>query len=123
MIQTIKDGMQILLQFINLIVIIYGGYKFFNKPNDTLAEKHEALEKRVTALELKSKEQEESLRNGNDRFRRQKRTNAAFKAINMAFINFEIAFCQATNYANTDELQKAKSKLESLLTEEDENDD
>lgn len=122
MIQTIKDGMQILLQFINLIVIIYGGYKFFNKPNDTLAEKHEALEKRVTALELKSKEQEESLRNGNDRFRRQKRTNAAFKAINMAFINFEIAFCQATNYANTDELKKAKSKLETLLTEEDEDD-
>lgn len=122
MIQTIKDGMQILLQFINLIVIIYGGYKFFNKPNDTLAEKHEALEKRVTALELKSKEQEESLRNGNDRFRRQKRTNAAFKAINMAFINFEIAFCQATNYANTDELKKAKTKLETLLTEEDEDD-
>ena len=122
MIQTIKDGMQILLQFINLIVIIYGGYKFFNKPNDTLAEKHEALEKRVTALQLKSKEQEESLRNGNDRFRRQKRTNAAFKAINMAFINFEIAFCQATNYANIDEKKKAKSKLETLLTEEDEDD-
>lgn len=122
MISTIKDGLQILLQLLNLIVIIYGGYKFFNKPNDTLAEKHEALEKRVTALELKSKEQEESLRNGNDRFRRQKRTNAAFKAINMAFINFEIAFCQATNYANTDELKKAKSKLETLLTEEDEDD-
>lgn len=122
MISTIKDGLQILLQLLNLIVIIYGGYKFFNKPNDTLAEKHEALEKRVTALELKSKEQEESLRNGNDRFRRQKRTNAAFKAINMAFINFGIAFCQATNYANTDELKKAKSKLETLLTEEDEDD-
>ena len=122
MISTIKDGLQILLQLLNLIIIIYGGYKFFNKPNDTLAEKHEALEKRVTALELKSKEQEESLRNGNDRFRRQKRTNAAFKAINMAFINFEIAFCQATNYANTDELKKAKSKLETLLTEEDEDD-
>ena len=122
MISTIKDGLQILLQLLNLIVIIYGGYKFFNKPNDTLAEKHEALEKRVTALELKSKEQEESLRNGNDRFRRQKRTYAAFKAINMAFINFEIAFCQATNYANTDELKKAKSKLETLLTEEDEDD-
>jgi len=122
MISTIKDGLQILLQLLNLIVIIYGGYKFFNKPNDTLAEKHEALEKRVTALELKSKEQEESLRNGNDRFRKQKRTNAAFKAINMAFINFEIAFCQATNYANTDELKKAKSKLETLLTEEDEDD-
>lgn len=122
MISTIKDGLQILLQLLNLIVIIYGGYKFFNKPNDTLAEKHEALEKRVTALELKSKEQEESLRNGNDRFRKQKRTNAAFKAINMAFINFEIAFCQATNYANTDELKKAKTKLETLLTEEDEDD-
>lgn|GEM_PF-2005821 len=122
MISTIKDGLQILLQLLNLIIIIYGGYKFFNKPNDTLAEKHEALEKRVTALELKSKEQEESLRNGNDRFRKQKRTNAAFKAINMAFINFEIAFCQATNYANTDELKKAKSKLETLLTEEDEDD-
>lgn len=122
MISTIKDGLQILLQLLNLIVIIYGGYKFFNKPNDTLAEKHEALEKRVTALELKSKEQEESLRNGNDRFRKQKRTNAAFKAINMAFINFEIAFCQSTNYANIDELKKAKSKLETLLTEEDEDD-
>ena len=122
MIQTLKDGMQILLQFINLIVIIYGGYKFFNKPHDTLAEKVEALEEKIKELEVKIKEQEESLRNGNDRFRRQKRTNAAFKAINMAFINFEIAFCQATNYANTVELLKAKSKLESLLTEEEEDD-
>lgn len=41
----------------------------------------------------------------------------------MAFINFEIAFCQASNYANTDELLKAKSKLEILLTEEDDEDD
>lgn len=122
MISYLKDGMQIILQFINLIVIIYGGYKFLNKPHDTLEEKVEALEEKIKAMEIKIKEQEESLRNGNDRFRRQKRTNAAFKAINMAFINFEIAFCQATNYANTAELLKAKGKLETLLTEEDDDD-
>ena len=74
-------------------------------------------------MEIRIKDQDESLRIGNDRFRKQRRTNAAFKAINMAFINFEIAFCQASDYANTDELLKAKSKLEILLTEEDDEDD
>ena len=123
MIDNIKDIFQITLQMANLVIIVYGGYKFLNKPHDTLEEKVKGLEERIRELEIRTKDQDESLRIGNDRFRKQRRTNAAFKAINMAFINLEIAFCQAQNYANTDELLKAKSKLEILLTEEDDEDD
>lgn len=123
MIQSVKDFLQIALWVANLILLSYGGYKFLNKPHSDLEDRVDALEDKVKELELKIKEHEESLKVGNDRFRKQRRTNAAFKVINMAFINFEIAFCQAQDYANTNELLKAKSKLEILLTEEDDEDD
>ena len=44
MIDNIKDIFQITLQMANLIIIVYGGYKFLNKPHDTLEEKVKGLE-------------------------------------------------------------------------------
>lgn len=81
MIDNIKDIFQITLQMANLVIIVYGGYKFLNKPHDTLEEKVKGLEERIRELEIRIKDQDESLRIGNDRFRKQRRTNAAFKAI------------------------------------------
>ena len=122
MIQSVKDFLQIALWVANLILLSYGGYKFLNKPHSDLEDRVDALEDKSKELELKIKEHEESLRVGNDRFRKQKRSNAAFKNIMLSFIDFEIAFCQETKYANIKDLELAKAKLQKYLTEDDEDD-
>lgn len=122
MIQQIKDFLQIALWIANLILLSYGGYKFLNKPHNALEDRIETLENKIRELEIKQKEHDESLKIGNDRFRKQKRSNAAFKTIMLSFVDFEIAFCQETKYANIKDLLLAKEKLQRYLTEEDEDD-
>ena len=120
---TIKDLLTLLQTFTTLgtlCVMLYTFKKFLNQPRDT-------LEKRLTSLELEVKETKQSLLQGNDRFRdheeqfkKQRRTNASFKTIMLAFVNFEIAYCMHTDYKYTDELLKAKSELEKYLTDKEE---
>lgn len=122
MIQSVKDYLQIALWIANLFLLGYGGYKFLNKPHDSLEARVKELEENVKELKVVIKQHEESLKEGNDRFRKQGKSNAAFKAIMLSFVNFEIAFCQETKYANIKDLELAKSRLEKYLTEEDEDD-
>lgn len=122
MVQSTLQILQLISQIALIIGMVYGFYKFMNKPHDT-------LETRITALEIELKETKASLLQGNDRFRRheklfkkQRKTNAAFKSIILAFVNFEIAYCQHTNYEFTSEIVKAKTEIEELLTATDEED-
>ena len=117
MLQIISDWMKILLQFANIVIIAYGLYKFLHKPHDTLEDEHKLLEKRVDKLDLEMLEIKKSLDSSHEKHREQKRTNSAFKEIIIAFVNFEIAYCYNTGYANTDELLRAKSALEKLLVD------
>lgn len=114
--QEVKDILQITLQIINLIVIFYGGYKFLNKPHDTLEERHEALEKRVDKQDLKIETIEDALHKGNDKFRKQEETNATFKSVMLSFVNFEIAYCRNTGYEDNQDLLDAKKELSEYLT-------
>lgn len=75
-----------------------------------------ALEDRVTALESKSKEHDDSLHKGNDQFRQQAEYNKMFMQVQLAFIDFELAFCQHTNYADTEDLKKAKRIVNEAMT-------
>lgn len=115
-IQTIKDMLQIFLQFANIVIIGYGLYKFLNKPHDTLEEKHEELAKRVDRQDIRLDDIEESLLKGNDKFRNQEETNATFKSVMLSFINFEIAYCIHTGYDNNEDLINAKRELENYLS-------
>lgn len=120
---TLKDFLTLLqtcTTFGTLVVMLYTFKKFLNSPRNT-------LDKRLTALELELKETKQSLLQGNDRFRdheeqfkKQRRTNASFKTIMLAFVNFEIAYCMHTDYKYTDELIKAKTELEKYLTDKEE---
>ena len=74
------------------------------------------LEERVATLELKAKEQEDSLHKGNDQFRQQALYNKMFMQVQLAFIDFELAFCQHTNYTNTEDLTKAKKLIQDAMT-------
>lgn len=119
MIKEVLTILQTLTSLGTLCIMLYTLKKFLLKPHNTLDE-------RLTALELEMKENKQSLLQGNDRFRecerefkKQKRTNATFKTVMLAFVNYEIAYCQNTDYTHTEELMKAKSELEKYLTNDD----
>ena len=75
------------------------------------------LEARVTALETKQTENEDRFKQGNDQFRRLYGFTKMFMQVNLAFIDFESAFCQHTNYTETADLEKAKKTLQESLTD------
>lgn len=110
-----SEILKVILQVAQVIALIYAGYKFTRKPHDTLEDKHKELEKRVDKHENRLDDIEESLLQGNDRFRDQEATNATFKSVMLAFVDFEIAYCLHTNYEFTDDLMKAKMELQDYL--------
>lgn len=75
------------------------------------------LEKRVTALEVKSQEQDKRLERGDDHFKIQAEYNKRFMKVQLAFIDFELAYCKNTNYADTDSIEDAKQLVQDALTE------
>lgn len=122
----IKDFLTVLQTLTTLgtlTMMIYTFKKYLSKPTDTLTE-------RVMALEVDLKETKHSLLQGNDKFRdydkrfkKQRKANASFKSIMLAFVNFEIAYCMHTDYKYTEELQKAKKELETYLTDDESSDE
>lgn len=113
--QSLSSIMGLVLQFANIAILVYALYKFLNKPHDTLENKHEILEKRVDEHDLKFKEIDESLHHGNDKFRKQDNLNEVFINCMLAFIDFEMAYCQHTGYDDTSDLDNAKDTLRKYL--------
>lgn len=74
------------------------------------------LERKVAALEIKQQENELKFLRGNDQFRNQLEFNKMFMEVQLAFVDFEVAFCQHTNYTDTADLMKAKNNLQKALT-------
>lgn len=107
-IQEVKDILQLVISVISICVSMFALYKFLSKP-------HNSLEARVSHLEKDVADIKTSLREGNDKFREQAKLNAVFKAVNLAFIDFEIAFCQNTGYKDIADLKKAKRILQNCL--------
>lgn len=75
------------------------------------------LEKRIATLELEMAQTQAKLLRGNDQFRKQKRINTMFERIQLAFVDFEVAYCNENGYKNVENLIKAKDLLEELLTD------
>lgn len=101
--------LQLILATMNVCVLLFAFYKFLNKPRTD-------LEKTVDALEVRVKEIETSLKQGNDRFREQDNTNEVMQVCMLALIDFELSFCIHTNYSDTEDLVKAKDKLRNHLS-------
>lgn len=76
---------------------------------------HNNLEDRVKTLEVKVTEVTDSLLKGNDRFRDQKALNEVFVNCMLAFIDFEITFCQHSGYEYSSDLMRAKTILQEYL--------
>ena len=105
---TILVAMQILLAFFNICIILYAFKTFLLKPRTTLESKVIVLEDKVHSIE-------QSLLQGNDRFREQKSMNEVFVSCMLAFIDFEISYCQSSGYTNSQDLIKAKNILQKYL--------
>ena len=112
----ISEYLKVFLQIAQVVTILFAVYKFTRKPHDTLEEKHKALEKRVDEHDVKIKEVEQSLKQGNDKFRKQEETNATFKSVMLSFVNFELAYCSNTGYEDNQDLLDAKHELNEYLT-------
>lgn len=107
-IQELKDILQLVISVISICVSMYALYRFLSRP-------HNNLESRIFSLEKDVGDIKQSLKEGNDKFREQAKLNAVFKAVNLAFIDFEIAFCQNTGYKDISDLKKAKRILQNSL--------
>ena len=116
MIGEIKDILSIVISCATIITLFYTLYKFSRKPHDSLEQRHDELEKKVEKHDLRLDDIEESLLKGNDRFREQEETNATFKSVMLAFVNFEIAYCRNTGYEDNQDLLDAKTELSEYLT-------
>ena len=118
MITEIKDVLQVVLQILNLIIICYGGYKFLNKPHDSLADEVKKLKEEIVKLNLTIKDMQKSLDSSHEKHREQDRTNKVFKKVFILLANFEVAYCRETGFENTLDLDKAKAELEEYLAGE-----
>ena len=116
-VQNVQDGMDLFIRFANVVVLLYALYKFLGKPRNALEERVKDTEKRLAEHDGKFKDIDDSLHKGNDKFREQEDTNSVFKRVMLLFVNFEIAFCQHTNYAFTEDLEEAKDELQDYLTD------
>ena len=108
-VQNILILMQVILAIGEIAVMIYALKSFLQKPKNELIDK-------VLALEVKTKEIEDSLHQGNDRFRLQKETNEVLIHSTMALIEFEIQYCLTEKKSLSPELQRAKDDLQSYLS-------
>ena len=100
---------QLLVGLFTLGTMLFALGRFLNKP-------HMSLERRVAELEMKMKEQQESLLQGNDRFREQDEMNEMFIRCMLGFINFEVNYCLHTGYEHDEDLRKTKELLEQYLS-------
>lgn len=116
-VQEWKDITGTALQILNLIILCYGGYKFMNKPHDSLVEEVKALKEEIITLKLVIEKMQDSLNASHDKHREQDKTNKVFKKVFILLANFEVAYCQETGFEHTDDLEKAKRELEDYLIE------
>lgn len=107
--QNLMWLIQSLLAIGQLAVMLYALKAFLSKPKN-------ALEQRVTALEVKVKEHDDSLHQGNDNFRAQTQTNEVLIQTVLALIEFEIQYCLLENKQPSPELLRAKENLQQYLS-------
>lgn len=108
--EALSEFLKILLQFANVVVLGYALFKFLNKP-------HSTLETRVNEHEVKIKEIEDSLKQGNDRFRKQEDTNEVLIRSVFALLEFEVHYCETEQKPITKNLERAKDDLHDYLAQ------
>lgn len=107
--------LQTILAIGNLCIMLWALKTFLARPHNTLEEQLRSLEKRIDAIDIMLKDIQKSLDSSHEKHRAQKDTNEVFITSMLAFIDFEIAFCQHTGYEETADLLKGKETLQKHL--------
>lgn len=115
MANNISEFLKLILQIANLVIICYGGYKFLHKPHDELEEEVKEIRKELVEQHQQIKEIQKSLDSSHDKHRDQKQMNTVFINCMLAFIDFEMAYCQHSGYEYSEDLEKAKNTLQEYL--------
>lgn len=110
MVQTALPIFQMILTFMNICVLAFALLRFLNRP-------HSTLEARVNEHEVKIKEIEDSLKQGNDRFREQEDTNEVLIRSVFALLEFEVHYCETEQKPITKNLERAKDDLHDYLAQ------
>lgn len=113
--QTILPVFQTILSFMNICVLGYALLRFLNKPHSNLEAKVNGLDVRLMEIEVKLKEIDQSLHQGNDRFREQEETNEVLIRSVFALLEFEVHYCETEQKPITKNLEKAKDDLHDYL--------
>ena len=115
-VQSILPILQLILAAGNLCIMGYAFKTFLNKPHETLESKHKELADKVGEHDVKIKEIETSLHQGNDRFREQNDTNEVLIRSVFALIEFEVHYCETEQKPISKNLERAKDELHDYLS-------
>ena len=119
MVSFLMQYMDLILKFANIVIIGYAAYRFTKRPNDSLQERVTALEDKVEKLEngvdLRQKDIEQQLRQGNDRFRSISNVLEVLLTCTLALINFEVHYCESEHKDISEDLEDARKILNKML--------
>ena len=106
--QSFAQVMQLLVSTGTLIGMLVALKKFLSAPTIN-------KDKRLLELEIKVKEIEDSLKQGNDKFRDLYETTEISQSCILALIDFEIQYCITNGVEVTDELKESRKKLHEFV--------
>ena len=115
-VEAISEFLKVVLQIANVAILGYALFRFMNKPHDTLEEKHKALEKRLDGHDDEIREIKEAIKQGDNRMKDMDEPIEVILSCLMSLLNFELVFCLSQHYEGTEELMKAKDRLQGYLT-------
>lgn len=119
MVSFLMQYMDLILKFANIVIIGYAAYRFTKRPHDSLQERVTALEDKVEKLEngvdLRQKDIEQQLRQGNDRFRSISNVLEVLLTCTLALINFEVHYCESEHKDISEDLEDARKILNKML--------
>lgn len=119
MVNFLMQYMELILKFANIVIIGYAAYRFTKRPHDSLQERITALEDKVEKLDnevdLRQRDIEQQLRQGNDKFRSISNILEVLLTCTLALINFEVHYCESEHKDISEDLEDARKVLNKCL--------
>ena len=120
-------SMRNILDFAEIVMLGYALYRFTRKPQYSLEKRVSALEERMekaeTEADLRQKEIEKQLRQGNDKFRSIGNFLEVLLTCTLALINFEVHYCESEHKDISSDLEDARKALNKCLSKFNKEDD
>ena len=120
MVKTITEYSDLILKLANVLMLGFMFWKFTRKPHETLESRINDLEEKVKDLEsktdLRHKDFEQQLRQGNDKFRAIEKFIEVLLTCCLALINFEVHYCETEHKEISEDLEDARKVLNKCLS-------